>query len=119
MAVSGAPNVSFDLEFLPDYCRPYTVRGQGSYLFDQSIRDAITFEFHDVTHENPLPDLDIILARDILSFLPEGDQARIISSFSEKLKNRGVVILGRNEELNGVIWQAISDDPISAYMYSV
>ncbi|MDR2542357.1 MAG: chemotaxis protein CheW [Treponema sp.] len=119
MAVSGAPNISFSLEELPDYCRPYTVRGQSGYSFDQVIRDSITFEFHDITNENPLPDLDIILARDVISFLPESDQAGIVSSFSEKLKNRGVVIMGRNEELNGVIWQSIADDPISAYMYTV
>lgn len=118
MAVSGAPNISLELEEIPDYCRSFTVRGKSGYSFDQTIKDSITFEFHDVTNENPLPDLDIILARDVLSFLAENDQARIISSFSEKLKNHGVVILGRNEELNGVIWQSMADDPISAYMYT-
>jgi len=118
MAVSGAPNMFFDLEELPDYCRPFMVRGQSGYSFDQAIKDSIVFEYHDVTNENSLPDLDIILARDVISFLPENDQGKLIAGISEKLRNRGIIILGRNEELNGVIWQSIADDPISAYMHT-
>jgi len=119
MAVSAAPNMVFDMEDVPDYCRAYMVRGQNGYSFDQTIKDAIVFEFHDVSHENPLPDLDIILIRDVISFMPESDQEKMISDFSEKLKDRGIIILGRNEELDGVIWQSIADDPISAYIHSV
>jgi len=118
MAVSNAPNMFYELEELPDYCRPFTVRGQNGYSFDQAIKDSIVFEYHDVTNENSLPDLDIILARDIISFLPEADQAKIIAGISEKLRNRGIIILGRNEELNGIIWQSVADDPVSAYMHT-
>lgn len=118
MAVSGAPNLVFHLDDLPHYCRSYTVRGNNGYSFNQAIKDSITFEFHDITHDNPLPDLDIILARDIVSFLPGSEQAKLVSLFTEKLRNRGIVIMGRNEELNGVVWQSMSADPISAYMYT-
>ena len=118
MAVSQAPNMSYEQEDIPEYCRPYTVRGKSGYTFDQVIKDSIVFEYHDITNENSLPELDMILARDLISFLPAADQAKVISGFSERLKNRGIVILGRNEELNGVIWQSIADDPISAYLHS-
>jgi len=117
MAVSAAPNMVYSLDELPEYCRPFVVRGQTGYSFDQSIKDSVIFEYHDITHENSLPELDMILARDIISFLSEGDQLRIITGFSEKLKNHGIVIMGRNEELNGLIWQSVADDPISAYMH--
>jgi purine-binding chemotaxis protein CheW len=118
MAVSQAPNMFYEQDELPDYCRSFTVRGPNGYSFDQVIKDSIVFEYHDITNENSLPELDIILARDLISFLPAGDQAKVIAAFSERLKNRGVVILGRNEELNGVIWQSIADDPVSAYLHS-
>jgi purine-binding chemotaxis protein CheW len=108
----------FENEELPNYCREHTVRGINGYSFDPAIKDSIVFEFHDITNENPLPELDIILARDVISFLPEKDQAKVVSGFSEKLNDRGIVIMGRNEELKGVIWQAIADDPVSAFMYS-
>jgi len=118
MAVSQAPNMTFELGDVPDYCRPYMVRGKSGYSFDQVIKDSIVFEYHDIKNENAVPDLEIILARDILSFLPAEDQERIVDNFSERLKNRGVVILGRNEELSGVMWQSIADDPISAYLHT-
>ena len=118
MAISQAPNMFYELDALPDYCRRYTVNGKNGYSFDSSIKDSIVFEYHDATNENSLPEQDIILARDLISFQPANVQAKIISDFSEKLKNRGVVILGRNEELFGVIWQSIADDPVSAYLHT-
>lgn len=118
MAVSQAPNMVFELEEVPEYCRSYMVRGTNGYSFNQVIKDSIVFEYHDITNENTLPEVDIILARDVLSFLPESVQTKVIQDFSEKLKNNGVVILGRNEELNGVIWQSMADDPVSAFLHS-
>jgi chemotaxis methyl-accepting protein methylase len=52
-----------------------------------------------------------------MSFLPEQEQTKLIAEFSDKLKNRGVVFMGRNEMLSGVLWQTMADDPISAYMH--
>jgi len=118
MAVSQAPNMTFDLDEVPEYCRPFMVRGSSGYSFNQAIKDSIVFEYHDITNENTLPEVDIILARDVVSFLPSQEQTRLIASFSDRLKNRGIVIMGRNEELTDVIWQAMADDPVSAYMHS-
>jgi purine-binding chemotaxis protein CheW len=118
MAVSQAPNMFYELEEIPEYCRQHTVRGKNGYSFDQAIKDSIVFEYHDIVNENSLPELDIILARDLISYLPAAEQSKAIAGFSERLKNRGIVILGRNEELNGVIWQSIADDPVSAYLHS-
>jgi purine-binding chemotaxis protein CheW len=118
MAVSQAPNMVFELGDVPDYCRPYMVRGKSGYSFDQTIKDSIVFEYHDIKNENAVPDLEIILVRDVLSYLSAEDQVRIVENFSERLKNRGVVFLGRNEELSGVMWQSMADDPISAYLHS-
>jgi purine-binding chemotaxis protein CheW len=118
MAISQAPNMTFDLEVLPEYCRAFMIRGKSGYAFDKVIKDSIVFEYHDILHENTVPDLEIILARDILSFLPQTDQERIVQTFSEKLKNRGVAIVGRNEELSGVMWNRMADDPLAAYLHS-
>jgi len=118
MAIAGAPNMVFNIDDIPDYCKSFMVRGQNGYSFNQAIKDSIIFEYHDITNENSLPDLDMILARDIVSFLPEADQEKVINGFSEKLKNRAIIIVGRNEELNGLMWQSIADDPVSAYMHT-
>jgi len=118
MAVSQAPNMIYEMEEVPDYCRSFLVRGTTGYTFNQAIKDSIVFEYHDVTNDNTLPEVDLILVRDVISFLPEQEQGKLIADFSEKLKNNSIVILGRNEELNGVIWQSVADDPVSAFLHS-
>jgi len=118
MAVSQAPNMLYELEELPEYCRSLTVHGPNGYSFNQAIKDSIVFEYHDVKNENTLPEMDLILARDLLSYMPGPEQVRLLGDFSEKLKTRGLVIIGRNEELTGVLWQAVADDPVSAYIHN-
>ena len=118
MAISQAPNMVFDLEEIPEYCRPFTVKGRSGYSFNQEIKDSIVFEYHDILHDNPLPDLDIILVRDVLSFFKVQDQGRLVNSFGEKLKSKGILILGRNETLSGIDWEFIGREPVSAFTHT-
>jgi purine-binding chemotaxis protein CheW len=117
MAIANAPNMSFSLNEVPDYCRSFMVEGRNGYSFNQIIKDSIVFEYHDVLNSNQLPDLDIILARDILSFFSVENQTRLIDEFAEKLKHKGMVIVGRNEVLTGGGWQSVGKDPVSAFTY--
>ncbi|MDR2258618.1 MAG: chemotaxis protein CheW [Treponema sp.] len=119
MAISQASNMVFDLDEVPEYCRDFMAKGRNGYSFNQAVRDSIVFEYHDILNDNPLPELDIILIRDILSFFPAQEQDRLIGGFLEKLKNRGLVILGRNEELPGNDWRSLTADPVSAYQRNV
>jgi purine-binding chemotaxis protein CheW len=116
MAISQAPNMVFDLDEVPEYCRGFMVRGRNGYGFNQAVKDSLLFEYHDILNENPLPELDIIVARDLLSFLPAADQERIIAGFIEKIKNRSVVILGKNERLTGNEWKKTGKDPVAAFV---
>jgi purine-binding chemotaxis protein CheW len=116
MAISQAPNMLFDLDEVPEYCRAYMVRGPSGYAFNQEIKDSILFEYHDILNDNALPDLDIILARDILSFLPVQEQGKLVAEFAEKLKPRGLVMLGANEELPETEWRPAAKQPVSAFM---
>jgi len=116
MAISQAPNMAFDLGEVPEYCRPYMVKGKGGYSFGQEIKDSIVFGYHDVLNENPLPALDIILARDILSFFARQDQERLAGGFAEKLKDGGIVIVGKNEKLPDEGWVSKSGGAVSAFV---
>jgi purine-binding chemotaxis protein CheW len=118
MAISSAPNMIFELEDVPEYCRAYMTKGKNGYSFSTVIKDSILFEYHDVLNENPLPELDIILARDLISFITEPQQGKIMADFSEKLKARGVIILGTNEELPESDWQQVGKNGVSAFMHA-
>ena len=115
MAISQAPNMIFEMEEIPEYCRSHMVKGSSGYSFSQEIKDAIVFEYHDVQNENPLPDLDFILARDIISFIPVQDQINLTTGFSEKLKSHGLVFTGRNENLSENSWHYAGQGNITAF----
>jgi purine-binding chemotaxis protein CheW len=116
MAISSAPNLVFDLDEVPEYCRAYMVKGPSGYSFNQVIKDSIFFEYHDVLHSNPFPDLDMVLSRDLLSFLSTAEQDKMVYDFSEKLKEGGIIFLGRNEQMPDNEWRRVANDPVSAYM---
>ncbi|MDR3174362.1 MAG: chemotaxis protein CheW [Treponema sp.] len=118
MAISQAPNMVFDLDEVPEFCRPFMSKGRNGYSFNQVIKDSIVFEYHDILNETALPEVDIILGRDILSFLPVEDQNRVIAGFAEKLKSHGIVLLGTNEQLDGDTWKSFSRDPVSAFIHN-
>ena len=79
---------------------PYLTKTvNGALTFSKEIKDMILFEYHDCANQNTLPDIDIILARDVLSFMNSKTQQFLIEEFREKLKNTGVIILGKNEAM--------------------
>ncbi len=115
LAISNAPNMSYELEDIPEYLREHMVKSKNAYSFNQEIKDMILFEYHDVLNTNPFPALDFVVVRDLLSFFTPAEQAHVFEDFSEKLKPAGLVFLGKNEKLSGnAEWKFIGNEHISA-----
>ncbi|MDR2510503.1 MAG: chemotaxis protein CheW [Spirochaetaceae bacterium] len=116
MAIANAPNMVFDADSVPEYCRTFLAKGRNGHVFNSTIRDSIVFEYHDITNPNTLPALDIVVARDIMSFLGIKAQEYLKTEFAEKLKSGGVVVLGRNEALVPPDWKSIGKNGVSAFI---
>lgn len=100
LAVSNAPMLTVPENRITARVKPYLVQGVGgAWSFNQEIRDMILFEYHDCTNHNSVPNVDLVVARDVLSFLNPAQQAALVADFSEKLKDNGTVILGKNEAM--------------------
>jgi Chemotaxis signal transduction protein len=100
LAISNAPMLTVPENIISPRLKPHLVQGVGGvWTFNQSIKDMILFEYHDCTNQNAVPRVDIILARDVLSFLNPQQQAAILADFTEKLKDNGIVLLGKNEAM--------------------
>jgi len=98
LAISNAPMLTVPEDQVINRFKQYLVKGvDGTYSFSQEIKDMILFEYHDCLHHNAVPDVDIILARDVLSFIKPEKQTVLLEEFREKLKSTGIVILGANE----------------------
>jgi purine-binding chemotaxis protein CheW len=116
MAIANAPNMVFNIGDVPEYCRTFLVKGRNGYVFSGAIKDAIVFEYHDVTNPNTLPDLDVVVARDLLSFLNVKGQDLVLAEIEEKLRTKGVVVLGANERMPASSWKAVGKDSLSAFV---
>jgi purine-binding chemotaxis protein CheW len=115
MAIANAPNMVFEIDDVPDYCQTFMSKGRTGYVFNASVKDSIVFEYHDVTNVNTLPELDIVMCRDTISFLPPDGQKRVFADISEKIKSNGIVILGTNEAMSGSEWKSVGKNKVSAF----
>jgi purine-binding chemotaxis protein CheW len=115
--ISAAPSIILLKEQIPRYIveNDFVKQGPQGYGFAESIKDSIFFEYHNILHRNEYPPADIILARDILSFLEPADQERLIEEFLEKLKPGGILIPGQNETIQGNGWFRIVQGDAVAY----
>ncbi|MDR0382486.1 MAG: chemotaxis protein CheW [Spirochaetaceae bacterium] len=119
MAIANAPNMVFEMNDIPDYCRTFMSKARSGYVFNAAIKDSIVFEYHDITNVNTLPDIDIVVCRDTVSFLPPEGQAKTLAEIDEKLKNGGIVILGKNEAMEDAKFKAVGKEPVTAYVRAV
>ena len=97
--VSTAPNLTLDGPAVPSLYEPYVVQNDASCSFRNDIRQMVLFEFSDVRHTGTIPPCDIIVIRDLLSFLPERDQRRVIALIEEQADESTLVVTGTNEDL--------------------
>ncbi|MEM5948429.1 CheR family methyltransferase [Spirochaetia bacterium 38H-sp] len=100
LSVSMAPNLSVQAEELPAWLGNSVVEGKNGFAFKQEIRDSIVFEYHDVRNTNPFNSIDLIVARDVLSLLPVSIQEEVLEDFFDKLKPKGMLLVGDNESLD-------------------
>lgn len=98
--ISNATLLTLPPEVANSWYKPYvTTTVSGEYTFIQAIKDMILFEYHDCLNTNAMPAVDIIFARDVLSFLPEQSQKDLLTEFAEKVKGNGVLFIGENEQI--------------------
>jgi len=117
MGISNAPSLVFKENEVPEQLKDYIIETKNGYQFNKEIKDIILFEYHDISNSNPYKDLDMIQARDLISFMKPQDQKRLINEFHEKLKENGLLILGQNEypAFEPERWQKIEADGLLAY----
>lgn len=115
LAISMAPNMIFMVDDVPEIYKEFMIKGKNGWTFIQSIRDSIFFEFHDVLNSNPLPPLDIIIARDTVSFLSPVDQKRLLVDFGEKTKRQAFLLLGLHERMPLEGWKEMTTHQVVLY----
>lgn len=117
LSVSTAPNLIFKEADVPDYIKKNNFMDPCSngVKFKKEIKDLIYFEFHDTLHTSAMPDIDLVVARDILSFQTPANQQKMLAEFHEKLKPGGLLIVGDNEIIDETGWSRIERSEMNIY----
>ncbi|QPM91199.1 CheR family methyltransferase [Pseudooceanicola algae] len=77
----------------------YFTRHRDRYVVDPVLRQKIVFSVHDLLSDPPFMQLDLISCRNLLIYLNEEAQLRVISMFLFGLRKAGFLLLGPSESL--------------------
>jgi len=89
------PSISADVT--PERLRRFFTPVGGGYRINKAVRDCCVFARQDVTRDPPFSRLDLIVCRNLLIYLNQPTQRKIMSMFHYALKPDGVLMLGRSE----------------------
>lgn len=116
LSVSSAPNMIFDENAVPELYRDFMVSGPNGLSFNQEIKDAILFEYHDIAHAHAMPPIQLLVSRDLLSYLSREDSSRLLEELDERMKAGGIVILGDHERIpDAYPWEEKTDKELRFY----
>ena len=116
LSVSNAPLMNVSDDAAADWYMPYVTKTvSGDWTFKKEIKDSIMFEYHDCMNTNTLPPIDIVFARDILSYLPDDAKDKLIADFKDEVKGNGLVFIGENEDLSEAGWKRVGKGNISVF----
>ena len=114
--ISTAPGLVVNQTSPGDLYDDYLVEGNRGKQFKKEIKDSILFEYHDITHDNTLPKLDLVVMRDTVSYIAPEKQQLIFNTLEEVLKPGGVLLLGTHEQpVNPGAWEKVENSGVVAY----
>jgi two-component system CheB/CheR fusion protein len=86
------------LEDLPDGRYRRFVREVGGALeMERSLRGVVLFAEHDVAHDAPFTQLDLVSCRNLLVYLEPHLQAQVLGALQRSLRPGGALLLGAGE----------------------
>jgi len=72
----------------------------GFYILDPSVQRSVEFKKHDILHEEPFPEMDIIFCRNLaFTYFSKESQIEVLKKIASSLKERGYVVIGKDESL--------------------
>ena len=83
-------------EVVRDFFRP----DGDQYVLSGSIRERVEFRRHDLPREDPFPDMDMILCRNVaFTYFSKESQVKVLHKIFESLRGKGYLVIGKEESL--------------------
>ena len=92
-----APNLVQEIS--EDRLQRYFTQDEGGYRIAREVRDLCLFAHQDLTRDPPFSKVDLISCRNLLIYLDDVIQRRILRTFHFALRPHGMLFLGRAESV--------------------
>ena len=116
MAITGAPGLTFTEADIPDGFERAMVEGPKGWQFSNEVKNTIIFEYHDIANEHSFPKLNVVVVRDILSFVDEDVFMKFFDRIFKQAHPGTLLIIGDNEKLtDNSVWSPVDSRCFSAY----
>ncbi|MHB8882395.1 MAG: CheR family methyltransferase [Thermodesulfovibrionales bacterium] len=86
----------------PKYLSRYFRRDGDFYLVSESLKKMVTFDYHNLQHENGLENMDVIFCRNVMIYYEIAEQKKLVGRFAKALNHEGYLFLGHAETLQGI-----------------
>ncbi len=97
VARHGAYGANIALDVSAERLHRFFVKSGGAYRVDRRVRDLIVFSQHDLTHDAPFSDVDLVSCRNVLIYLRPEARKRVLRNFHYALRPAGLLMLGSSE----------------------
>ena len=116
LAITGAPGLTFTEADIPEGFKRTMVEGPKGWQFSNEVKNTIIFEYHDIANEHSFPKLDVVVVRDILSFVDEDVFMKFFDRIFKQAHPGTLLIIGDNEKLmDNSVWSPVDSRCFSAY----
>ena len=100
-ARAGIYAESIAMDISSERLRRYFVKADGGYQISKSVRDMCVFAKQDIAKDPPFSKLDMISCRNVMIYMGQILQKRIIPLFHYALNSNGILFLGTSETVGG------------------
>jgi len=94
---SYSENVLSDLS--KDRLKKYFRKHGDDFVVKDNLRKCIIFSNHDITNDPPFKNMDVVMCRNLLIYLQNDVQTKVIHLLHYALKQDGILTLGSSESL--------------------
>ena len=115
LSISTAPSLVLEEDEVEAGWKEFTVESRSGLQFNSDLKARILFEFHDVNHLNPMPEVNLAVLRDVISFLKPSDQEKLVTELTDKVRTGGYLLLGTHERLEHPEWKSVGNETWSVY----
>jgi two-component system CheB/CheR fusion protein len=85
----------------PERLARFFTQESGNYRVRREVREMVMFAVHNVIKDPPFSHIDLITCRNLLIYLNQGAQERVLSTFHFALNPGGYLFVGTSESMDG------------------